>query len=206
LSALRLVIGRLPGPLDDQLIARVDEAFDAAARTGFAVCVGGAGPVRRERRLVDQRLDVASEADLADLRRVGGGLEARVAVGEQSSGRSFSSEMIAATAALWVVAERFELGGGQPPRRRRTRGRPCRGDRAGRLGHDRRGGVAHVVPIAEMKRVIGRSSRVVRTRTETLLLLMLVPITVAPSTDRCTNLLGLVGTSSPAPEPYWLPG
>jgi hypothetical protein len=36
----RGVIDRLPGPLHDQLIARADAAFDVAARTGFAVCVG----------------------------------------------------------------------------------------------------------------------------------------------------------------------
>jgi Na+/melibiose symporter-like transporter len=34
------VIDRLPEPLRDQLIARADDAFDAAARTGFTVCVG----------------------------------------------------------------------------------------------------------------------------------------------------------------------
>jgi len=36
----RGVIDRLPGPLHDQLIARADAAFDVAARTGFAACVG----------------------------------------------------------------------------------------------------------------------------------------------------------------------
>ena len=36
----RDVVNRVGGPLHDQLIARVDDAFDAAARAGFGVCVG----------------------------------------------------------------------------------------------------------------------------------------------------------------------
>ena len=36
----RDVVGTLPAAMRDQLIARVDDAFDVAARAGFGVCVG----------------------------------------------------------------------------------------------------------------------------------------------------------------------
>ena len=36
----RDVVDRVKGPLHDQLTARVDDAFDVAARAGFGVCVG----------------------------------------------------------------------------------------------------------------------------------------------------------------------